>query len=235
MSDNLLSLNLVTWTVLEKSCNRNVIMLMNLSSLAATTSCTARDKIFFKMTRAVSRFAPSQWETSLQSNAISHWLGAKQESALNDISISVYRHIDTKIYLSIACFQSFSYNICQGLALFPTQSHFQYLTYYNSTPGHRNATWVSRPPKIIQTYSFWIQIGCGSKSQFSMRFIIHSTQGIPWQFSKGRRSTIEMETKIDSHVNILAQQPPNCRWHFQQNFLEWKHSYLDWNFTAVCC
>ena len=29
-----------------------------------------------------SRFAPSQWETSLQSNAVSHWLGAKLESAL---------------------------------------------------------------------------------------------------------------------------------------------------------
>ena len=32
--------------------------------------------------RADSRFAPSQWETSLQSNAVSHWLGANLESAL---------------------------------------------------------------------------------------------------------------------------------------------------------
>ena len=29
-----------------------------------------------------SRFAPSQWETSLQSNTVSHWLGANLESAL---------------------------------------------------------------------------------------------------------------------------------------------------------
>ena len=28
-----------------------------------------------------SRLAPSQWETSLQSNAVSHWLGANLESA----------------------------------------------------------------------------------------------------------------------------------------------------------
>ena len=28
------------------------------------------------ITRADSRLAPSQWETSLQSNAVSHWLGA---------------------------------------------------------------------------------------------------------------------------------------------------------------
>ena len=33
--------------------------------------------------RADSRLAPSQWETSLQSNAISHWLGANLESALS--------------------------------------------------------------------------------------------------------------------------------------------------------
>ena len=32
--------------------------------------------------RADSRFATSQWETSLQSNAVSHWLGTNQESAL---------------------------------------------------------------------------------------------------------------------------------------------------------
>ena len=33
--------------------------------------------------RAHSRLAPSQWETSLQSNAVSHWLGANLESALS--------------------------------------------------------------------------------------------------------------------------------------------------------
>ena len=32
--------------------------------------------------RADSRLAPSQWETSLQSNAVSHWLGTNLESAL---------------------------------------------------------------------------------------------------------------------------------------------------------
>ena len=32
--------------------------------------------------RADCRFAPSQWEMSLQSNAVSHWLGANLKSAL---------------------------------------------------------------------------------------------------------------------------------------------------------
>ena len=31
----------------------------------------------------ISGFAPSQWETLLQSNAVSHWLGANLESVLN--------------------------------------------------------------------------------------------------------------------------------------------------------
>ena len=38
---------------------------------------------FFRKFRVDSRLAPSQWETSLQSNAVSHWLGANLESALD--------------------------------------------------------------------------------------------------------------------------------------------------------
>ena len=37
--------------------------------------------------RADSRLAPSQWETALQSNAISHWLGTNLESVLIASSI----------------------------------------------------------------------------------------------------------------------------------------------------
>ena len=33
-------------------------------------------------------FAPSQWETSLQSNAVSHWLGANQESTLKILQLT---------------------------------------------------------------------------------------------------------------------------------------------------
>ena len=40
-------------------------------------------------TVADSRLVPSQWETSLQSNAVSHWLGANLESALHTILFMV--------------------------------------------------------------------------------------------------------------------------------------------------
>ena len=39
--------------------------------------------------RADSRFAPSQWETALLCNDVSHWLGANLESALQKRSILV--------------------------------------------------------------------------------------------------------------------------------------------------
>ena len=39
-------------------------------------------KLWFLTLRADSRLAPSQWETSLQSNTFSHWLGANLEASL---------------------------------------------------------------------------------------------------------------------------------------------------------
>ena len=39
--------------------------------------------------RADSRFVPSQWETSLQSNVVSHWLGAHLKSALFMMGIPI--------------------------------------------------------------------------------------------------------------------------------------------------
>ena len=41
----------------------------------------------FTYIKADSRFAPNQWEILLQSNVVSHWLGANQESALYMLGI----------------------------------------------------------------------------------------------------------------------------------------------------
>ena len=43
--------------------------------------------------RSDSRLAPSQWETSLQSNAVSHWLGANLESDLLFMIVAGKRHV----------------------------------------------------------------------------------------------------------------------------------------------
>ena len=45
---------------------------------------------FFYINRTDSRLAPSQWETSLQSNAVPHWLGANLESTLVIYIVSGY-------------------------------------------------------------------------------------------------------------------------------------------------
>ena len=44
--------------------------------------------------RADSRYAPSQWETALQSSAVSHWLGTNLESALYPTRLTA-RNLDT--------------------------------------------------------------------------------------------------------------------------------------------
>ena len=46
------------------------------------------DHVFLIMSRADSRFAPSQWETALLCNAVSHWLVASLESALHEMLLS---------------------------------------------------------------------------------------------------------------------------------------------------
>ena len=40
--------------------------------------------------RVDSRFAPNQWETSLQSNTVSHWLGANLESVLKSVTRNTF-------------------------------------------------------------------------------------------------------------------------------------------------
>ena len=45
------------------------------------------------ISRVDSRLAPSQWETSLQSNAVSHWLGANLESALSFVAAAWLNHL----------------------------------------------------------------------------------------------------------------------------------------------
>ena len=62
---------------------------------------------FVDLHRADSRLAPSQWETSLQSNAVSHWLGANLESALAYIRYHIFTN--NSIYLQY--FQDFHHDV----------------------------------------------------------------------------------------------------------------------------
>ena len=68
-----------------------------------------------KIFKADSRLTPSQWETSLQSNAVSHWLGANLGSALPFLADNQSRPIvecdqsQTMVGFSAACSVSIHY------------------------------------------------------------------------------------------------------------------------------
>ena len=80
-----------TWVSLASKCWSNTLPIYQktfewyrcvqwfMSSCSLYTDAVA---FYHMQTTADSRFTPSQWETSLQSNAISHWLGTNLESAL---------------------------------------------------------------------------------------------------------------------------------------------------------
>ena len=54
-----------------------------ITAMSLENWCKVKGKLNTTM-GADSRFAPSQWETALLCNDVSHWLGANLESALND-------------------------------------------------------------------------------------------------------------------------------------------------------
>ena len=82
-----------------------------------------------KAFRADFRFEPNLWETSLQSNAVSHWLGANLESALGICSVTW--RIQIKVYYIQSCHISGqNYTIySDGLTKINMICHFYALDY----------------------------------------------------------------------------------------------------------
>ena len=61
------------------------------------------DEIFYGICcRADSRHAPRQWETSLQSNAVSHWLSANLESAIYCI-YQMFSPVCSSLFIFFQC------------------------------------------------------------------------------------------------------------------------------------
>ena len=63
-----------------KGCYYNLLYISQ--ALISTTAMLFLKKSLSDTYRADCRLAPSQWETALQSNAVSHWLDANLDSAL---------------------------------------------------------------------------------------------------------------------------------------------------------
>ena len=73
-------------------------IIWNCTCLSMQWNISSSSKVY---TRADSRLAPSQWETSLQSDTVSHWLGANLESALHTMRSTKYQY--WKVTLVMLC------------------------------------------------------------------------------------------------------------------------------------
>ena len=79
----------VFWVKVHKAIikwTKNLFFMINYHAIHGNTTLNG-EYVWYSIYRAESRLAPSQWETLLQSNALSHWLHINLESSL------IYKYI----------------------------------------------------------------------------------------------------------------------------------------------
>ena len=79
----------------NQTCGPNPWIISTMLCLGRTTVNSQTESLIHvdrRSYRTDSRFAPSQWETALQSNAVSDWLGTNIESALFIATLSMKIH-----------------------------------------------------------------------------------------------------------------------------------------------
>ena len=111
------------------------------SSVKLHTGCHATS-----VSRADSRFAPRQWETSLQSNAVSHRLGANQDSALRlpTLGEAIYA-IGDALECKSCHDAKFVITACTGKVAILTTTAFQFPQYF-----FKNRFWTLRQITILE-------------------------------------------------------------------------------------
>ena len=104
----------VPWSA-KAAANRHVETLVLLHSVSQTTTQSSVQVRHRFSIRADSRLAASQWEMSLQSNAVSHWLGANLESAPS-MEIIDWRctFIDWAVVMHLFCFHWLPSNLLKS-------------------------------------------------------------------------------------------------------------------------
>ena len=75
------SITKISWKIIYLKSHSNIAVANELKIRHQDRSHSSGHLGDMPYTRVDSRFAPSQWETSLQSNAVSHWLDANLASA----------------------------------------------------------------------------------------------------------------------------------------------------------
>ena len=77
-----LHIDTTAWELMEYRQKCNPCVWKHILHLPYAWTLTYIAQLWWMVFRADFRLAPSKWETSLQSSAVSHWLGASLESAL---------------------------------------------------------------------------------------------------------------------------------------------------------
>ena len=129
--------------------------------------------------RTDSRLAPSQWETLLQSNAVSHWLGTNLESALDDVTFAS-KHFTVKMSNNEVYFKIIHFTLLPPIPEL-LSSHISVLPVYHhwSYPAGRwlISNWIKpdqwsdqtqEPTQECQSYlsKFHIQLINPSRAEF---------------------------------------------------------------------
>ena len=98
--------------------------------------------LFITLIRADSRFAPSQWETALLCNDVSHWRGASLEWALLN-SEKLCPHKGPQEVQALECCSTYCNMIAIGCAkwLYNKLSHCMWYTLISSIPFHLLLLW----------------------------------------------------------------------------------------------
>ena len=120
--------------------------------------------------RAGSRVAPSQWETSLLSNDVSHWLGANPESALISFTLSrTARIISLLPTRTIVINNTFQEILARGVysTLYSNYNHIDIFSGHLSVanPGRASMQDFSLYIYIIRVYIFFgYQVAMASRT-----------------------------------------------------------------------
>ena len=191
--------------------------------------------------RADSRPAPSQWETLLQSNAVSHWLGANLESALSIYSCS-------------------EFYFWQNITMIQKQKAHNNETLLHSAGGHQGShkahqagnqiyirLWTHKSHSILRPHRramewllwayFWGKMFTLSRLKFlwNTQWYAPTKQGYPYLLPKGTKTFLQFYSSKSSIKFILMgftiiaiSNPKRKRGHFHRLFLWLQSSCLFW-------
>ena len=169
-------------TVCSQHCACWWLALGYLSAGKAVITCmrlvlNALRSRFGMCVRADCRFVPSQWETSLQSNAVSHCLGANLESALYGQYITIACNVSEQCFVVLTnlIFQ-WIFNLIWGTILYSWETRYSLWPIDAIWRPRSGSTLTQVMPWCRQWASMTITLG-----QLHKRYLSHELLKFTWK------------------------------------------------------